>query len=179
MFSPVSVGVDPELNSRFNVPDGLLVLLPTGSACHWKVWFTALPVLLLNADADWLVACELKPFVAVAVLVGPSENRPSTESCPRMAPLPLTSSVAAGAVVLIPTLAVGDAPDWKIAELPRSPLLSIHRGMKSVVPEPPMVGVPDEPGFGGKLLEPGLGAASTKADAGSPPTVCASPAFIA
>ncbi len=35
--SPVSVGAAPlDPNSRFNEPDGLAVLFPVGSACHWK-----------------------------------------------------------------------------------------------------------------------------------------------
>ena len=37
MFNPVSVGVAPLApNNRSSLPDGELVLLPTGSASHWK-----------------------------------------------------------------------------------------------------------------------------------------------
>ena len=36
-LSPVSVGVAPfSPNNRSSLPDGELVLLPTGSASHWK-----------------------------------------------------------------------------------------------------------------------------------------------
>ena len=35
IFNPVSAGLlVPEPNSRFNVPEGLVVLFPEGSACH-------------------------------------------------------------------------------------------------------------------------------------------------
>jgi hypothetical protein len=51
-FNPVSVGeAVPEPNSRFSVPDGVVVLLLAASACHWKVWLTAALVLLLNDEA--------------------------------------------------------------------------------------------------------------------------------
>jgi hypothetical protein len=57
----------PWPNSRFNEPLALLVLLPTGSACHWKVCETAVLVPLLNAEAAKSIACELKPAADVAV----------------------------------------------------------------------------------------------------------------
>ncbi len=51
-FSPVSAGEEvPEPKSRLSVPDGVEVLLLTASAFHWKVWFTANLVLLLNDEA--------------------------------------------------------------------------------------------------------------------------------
>src|SRR5580704_3654938 len=50
--SPVSVGVAvPDANSRSNLPNGVVLLFPTGSACQRKVSFTAFAVLLLKADA--------------------------------------------------------------------------------------------------------------------------------
>src|SRR4030088_1631111 len=58
-FNPVSVGVAvPEPNSRFSVPDGVVVLLPAASAFHWKAWLMAAWVLLLNDEATRLYACE-------------------------------------------------------------------------------------------------------------------------
>src|SRR5580700_8975587 len=135
----------------------------------------ALLVPLLNDDPCSEKGWELNPPPAVAVSVLGSCNGP------RAITLPLTSRVAAGVVVLIPTVAVLPEPDWNSAELP-SIELAVQRGMKSVVPEPttPAV-VPASP----EPLPLGLpgpgdpGAASTKAEAGSPLMVCASPAFIA
>lgn len=49
--SPVSAGAVPfEPNSRFNVPDGLAVSFPEGSACQRKSCVTAAAVLLLYDD---------------------------------------------------------------------------------------------------------------------------------
>src|SRR5208282_5602192 len=48
MFSPVSEGLLlPRANSKFKLPDALLVLLPVGSACHRMFWLTAAPAPLL------------------------------------------------------------------------------------------------------------------------------------
>jgi hypothetical protein len=50
--SPVSVGAAvPEPNNRLNLPNGVVLLFPTGSVCQRKVSFTAFAVLLLKADA--------------------------------------------------------------------------------------------------------------------------------
>jgi hypothetical protein len=50
--SPVSVGVaDPDPNSRFNLPDGAVLSLPTASACQRKFSFTAFFVLLSKVEA--------------------------------------------------------------------------------------------------------------------------------
>src|SRR5580704_1124902 len=48
IFSPVSVAfAGATAKSRFNVAEGEVVLLPTGSACQWKTWLVdaALPLL--------------------------------------------------------------------------------------------------------------------------------------
>src|SRR5579863_7776383 len=104
-------------------------------------------------------------------------------------PFPLTLSVAPGVVVLTPIF----VPDWKSTELPRVVLL-VQRGMKLLVPVPPMlpvveaeaddevdgeadVEVDDEaetlPGtmaLGAYPLPDRVpGAASIKAEAGNPP----------
>src|SRR5579864_2416290 len=63
MFRPVSAALlVPEANSRFNVPEGVAVLLLAGSACHWNVCVTAFPVLLLNDEAAWFRGCEFLPL---------------------------------------------------------------------------------------------------------------------
>jgi hypothetical protein len=50
--NPVSAGVvPPEPNNKFNVPVGLAVSFPAGSACHRKSSVTAAAVLLLYAEA--------------------------------------------------------------------------------------------------------------------------------
>ena len=50
--SPVSVGdAVPDPDSRFNLPDGAALLLPTGSAYQRKTRLTAVAVLLLKAEA--------------------------------------------------------------------------------------------------------------------------------
>ena len=68
--SPVGAGApDPDPKSRFREPDGLALLLPTGSAYQRKCWLTAAPVPLLNAEPSKSKGCELNPFVAVAVPV--------------------------------------------------------------------------------------------------------------
>jgi hypothetical protein len=46
--SPVSAGGAPfEPNNRLSLPEGELLLFPTGSANHRKSWFCGLPALLL------------------------------------------------------------------------------------------------------------------------------------
>ena len=67
--SPVSAGVLPAPNNRLNFPEGEVVLLPTGSACHRKSWSTAVLVPLLNDDTCVSRGLELNPAVAVAVPV--------------------------------------------------------------------------------------------------------------
>jgi hypothetical protein len=130
MFNPVSVGlVVPDPNSRFSDPVGLVVLLLTGSACHWKVCVTPALVPLLKAEAARSMGSEFAPLVAVAT---PALGRLSK---PRIVLPPLTSSVAAGFVVLIPTFAVLPDPDWKITELMMSEVES-HSGTKFNVPVP-------------------------------------------
>jgi hypothetical protein len=100
MESPVSAGVlVPEANNKLSLPDGLEVLLPVGSACRLKVWFTAALLLLLNEEACRLAGCEFLPPVEAAVPVA------GNCSVPRTVPAPLTSSVEAGVVVFKPTLA--------------------------------------------------------------------------
>ena len=54
------------------MPDGAAVLLPAGSACNWKVWFTAVWVELLNEEATIVSGREFLPPVAVAA---PSAGR--------------------------------------------------------------------------------------------------------
>src|SRR5690242_14301500 len=168
MFSPVSVGLAPEPNNRFSVPDGVAVSLPVGSACHWNIWLTALLVPLLNDDASRLKGPELDPALAVAV--------PRLGNCtwPRTTALPFTSSVAAGVVLLIPILAVAPEPDWKITELTMSDVVS-HSGTKFTVPVP-VTGL-DTSGANASVLTaavsvlaaaPAVGAARTKAEGGNP-----------
>jgi hypothetical protein len=105
MFNPVSLGAAPLPNKRFSVADGVVLLLPVGSACHWNVDATAFFVLLLNAEADKSSGWESKPLLAVAVPVAGKLR------VPRKVEAPLTSSVVAGVVVLIPILAVFPLPD--------------------------------------------------------------------
>jgi hypothetical protein len=106
MLNPVSVSVLlPEAYKRFSDPLALLVSLPTGSACHRKFWLTAVPVPLLKTDALKFNGWEFLPAVTVAVPVVGRVN------APRTVPAPLTSSVVAGLVVLIPILAVEPVPD--------------------------------------------------------------------
>jgi hypothetical protein len=106
IFNPVSAGVeDPEPNNKFKLPEGVLVLLPKGSACQRKFSLTAALLLLLKAEAVQFNACEFDPAAAVAVLIEGNASRP------RIMLEPLTSSAAAGVFVLTPTLALAPVPD--------------------------------------------------------------------
>ena len=134
---------------------------------------------LLKAEAARFSGCELLPAVAVAVPVVGRENVPRTVA------LPFTSRLVVGALVLMPTLAVGDVPDWNNAELPMV-ATPVNSGKNPVVPAP--VIVPGGTTLGAPVVAAGLvellpttlpDAARANADAGKPPTVCASPAFIA
>src|SRR5580658_4055278 len=175
--SPVSVGVAvPDPNSRFNLPKGVALLLPTGSACQRKVSFTAFRVLLLNDEAVKFIGCEFFPAVEVAV---PVVGR---LSAPRKMPVPLTSSFAPGAVLPMPTL----VPLSKTCELVRSAMASNLASLFTVPPAVVTGVVPVAKGCG--AVKVGTidsvvmlvgGAANIKADAGSPPTVSASAAFNA
>ena len=89
----------------------MLVLLPTGSLCHWNVCGTEL-VPLLNAEVTKSKGCELKPLLVVAIPVAGKLNRPES------VPPPLTSRVEAGLMVLMPSLAVLPVPNWNSTELP-------------------------------------------------------------
>src|SRR5260221_6840719 len=179
MFIPVSVGLTPAPNKRFSVPVGVAVLLPAGSACHWKNWLTGAAVVLLNDEASIMKGSELNPALAVAApWLGNSK-------APRTRALPPTSSVVAGVVLLIPILAPVPDPDWKIAEFVMSEILS-HRGTKVAVPAP--VTGPDANGVPPLVLSAAVagpdtalcsGVARTNADGGSPPIVSASLAFSA
>src|SRR5277367_4650036 len=96
---------------------------------------------------------------------------------------PLTSRVVAGVVVLTPILAVAPDPVWTRAELPRLVAL-VQRGTKFGVPAPVTVAGGSAgvgPAAGCDEVDPGefTGAASMKAEGGSPPIVSASPAFKA
>src|SRR5215831_19559950 len=129
MCSPVSAGgLFPELNNKFRVPLGVLVLLPVGSACQRKFWLTALLVPLLNEDAVCRNCCEFLPLVAVAV---PFEGRLSS---PRIVPPPFTSSVLAGVVVFTPIFAALPLPTWNTTELPSVLPSGVQRGTKLTVP---------------------------------------------
>ncbi len=78
-FSPVSAGVAvPVAYSRFSVPEAVVVLLFTGSACNWNVCATAVEVPLLNTDATKLCGRDLKPARAVAVPVAGKLSVPPT-----------------------------------------------------------------------------------------------------
>lgn len=174
MFRPVSAGAPlPCANSRFNVPDGLLVLFPTGSAWNRKTWLTALLVPLLNAEAVQPMGCEVLPAVAVAVPVAGRLSKP------RIVPPPFTSSLAAGVVVPMPTF----VPLSKICEFVISALAS---NLATVFTVPPAVVTGVVPVASGCAAALGvavpagvIGADSTKAVGGSPPMVAASPAFKA
>src|SRR5713226_3741506 len=106
-----------------------------------------------------------------------------------MLAVPFTSSVAPGAVVLMPILAVDPLPVcdtaefWMLVEV-------VHSGRAFTVP--PVVvtfdddagGAADEVVVPAMLLTAGLapvlaGTANTNAEGGNPPMVCASPAFKA
>src|SRR5208337_3115633 len=174
--SPVSVGVAvPDPNSRFNLPTGVALLLPTGSACQRKVSFTGFSVLLLYAEAVKFSGCEFFPAVEVDVPVA------GRLSAPRKMPVPLTSSFAPGAVLPMPTL----VPLSKTCELVMSALASNLASLLTVPPAVVTGVVPVANGCGAAaagidvLLMLAGGAASMKADAGSPPTVSASAAFNA
>src|SRR5579864_9488532 len=145
-------------------------------------------MVLLNEDAAKFSGCELVPFVAVA---GPVDGRvsvPVTEVAPRIVAPPFTSSVVAGVVVPMPIFAVVPAPVCEIAEF-WTLVAVVNRGRALTVP--PVV-VTFEEVVEGAAIEafavlwfravgtPTLiGAASMKAEGGSPPKVCASPAFKA
>src|SRR5215469_1033107 len=172
MERPVSAGVaEPEANSRLNLPKGLAVLFPTGSACQRKCWLRAAWVLVLKTEANASSGWEMNPFVAVAV--------PVAGNCkvPRMKAPPLTSNVPAGWVLPMPTF----PPIWKMMEFPRV-LLLVQMGMKLVVPLPPTAGRfklrfrPADDWAGDADCE---GVASTKAETGNPAIVSASAAFMA
>ena len=60
------------------MPDGLVVSFEAGSACHWKVWFSAALVEMLNEDATKSCGREFLPAVAVAVPVAGSFSAPAT-----------------------------------------------------------------------------------------------------
>jgi hypothetical protein len=85
-------------------------------------------------------------------------------------------------VVLIPILAVGDAPVWNTAELPTVDAVR-KSGKNPGVPEPVMVAgvITRSDSFVAVLVGDPLavGLANTKADAGSPFIVSASCAFMA
>src|SRR5260370_30682542 len=89
----------------------------------------AAAVPLLNDEATNPSACEFLPPVAAAAPVAGRVSRPSTFS------EPFTSSVAAGVVVLIPTLAVLPEPLWNKTEFATFDVLA-HRGSKVRVPRP-------------------------------------------
>src|ERR1700686_2821388 len=178
--SPVSPGVAvPDPNSRFNLPNGVAVLFPVGSACHRKVSFTAFSVLLLNDEAVKFSGCEFFPAAEVAGAVA------GRLSAPRKMPVPVTSSLAAGAVLPTPTL----VPLSKTCELAMSALASNFASLFTVPPAVvtgvvPVAGSCGEACVGvafgvGVLVMLTGGAANTKAGAGSPPTVSASAAFSA
>ena len=164
------------------MPDGEAVLLPTGSAIQRKFWPTGLPSELLKADASMLSGCEFRPPAAVAK---PFHGKFKS---PRTVAAPLTSMVEAGVVVPKPILPVEPEPVCVMIELVMSVAVS-HKG--TVFAVPPDV-VTFEEGGGGRVFDVELaatmvalvvpatgGAASTKADGGSPPMVCASAAFKA
>src|SRR5258708_36119263 len=67
-----------------------------------------------------------------------------------MLALPLTSSVAPGVLVLMPTFAVDPVPDWNRTELPIA-LVLVHSGTKFTVPEPVTLA-----GGGAKVFPPAL-----------------------
>jgi hypothetical protein len=178
-LKPVSLGApEPDANNKFRLPLGLDVLLPLGSACQRKFCDTAVPVVLLKADAVSVLGCEFFPPLAVAVPVAGKLRLPRTVA------LPFTSSVLAGVLVLMPIFAVLPDPDWNKTELPRVFPSGVHSGTKSRVPLPARLGSTRFAAvlelLGAVVPEDKLGgAASTKAEAGSPPIVCASAAFNA
>jgi hypothetical protein len=179
MCNPVSVAFAvPDPNNRFNVAVGEVVSFPAGSACQLKNSLTAAEVELLKLEAARLKGCELAPAVAVAAAVA------GRVSAPRIVPAPFTSRVELGVMVFKPTFAVVPEPDWKSIELP-SALALVQRGRKFVVPVPVTAACGDGPVISADVdasAAAGLvadGAASTKAEAGLPPSVSASAAFKA
>src|ERR1700680_650342 len=109
----------------------------------------------------------------------PLGNRVSVS---RTSPLPLTSSVDAGAIVAMPIWEFF----WKISELMMS-LVESHMGIKSSVPLPVTAGfagafflvVVEAADAGFVLAVPGALLVRTKAEGGRPPIVSASAAFKA
>lgn len=80
MERPVSVGELPfDPNSRFNLPDGVAVSLPVGSACQRKSCVTANELVLLKDDDCKSNGLEMNPCVAVAVPI-PGNNAPPAET---------------------------------------------------------------------------------------------------
>src|ERR1043166_2932757 len=135
MCSPVSAGgFVPELNSRFNVPLGLVVLLPVGSAIQRKFCDTAALVPPLNEEAVCSDTCEFLPPVAVAVPVAGRLN------VPRIVPLPFTSRVLIGVLVFTPIFAELPVPDWNRTEFPSVLPSGVHSGTKLTVPLPARAG---------------------------------------
>src|SRR5580704_7425752 len=182
MCSPVSAGMFGAVaNSRFNVADGDAVLFPTGSANQWNTWFAAALVPLLKVEATSPRPFELLPAAAVAV------EAAGKLSSPRTVVEPLTSRVAAGVEVPMPILAVLPLPVCSTTEsmMVDPPL---KKGKKLAVPPVVVTSVAvDGEALPPSALAAGLadpepltgGAASTKAEGGSPPIVSASPAFNA
>src|SRR5580658_1708716 len=106
IFRPVSAGAaDPDAKSRLMAPDGLAVSLLAGSACHWNFSPTVVEFELLKAAAVKVCGCEFLPAEAVAAPRDIMFRAPCTFS------VPLTSRVAAGEEVLMPTFAVAPVPD--------------------------------------------------------------------
>ena len=95
----------PDAYSKFKDPLAVAVSLPAGSALSSNVCGTAVLVPLLNTEAPNCKGWESSPAVAVAVPMAGKAN------VPRTVPAPSTSSVVAGAVVLMPILAVLPVPD--------------------------------------------------------------------
>ena len=87
--------------SRLRVPPGAAASLPVTSPSHSKRGVATAFVEELKAEVKTLNNCELNPLEAVAVPA--AANR----SCPFSVVEPLTSSVAVGVVVPIPTSPVG------------------------------------------------------------------------
>src|SRR5580704_5291999 len=181
MCSPVSAGMFGAVaNSRFNVADGDAVLFPTGSANQWNTWLAATLVPLLKVEATRPRPFELLPAEAVAV------DAAGKLSSPRTVVEPFTSRVAAGVEVPMPILAVLPLPVCSTTEsmMVEAPLKD---GRKFALPPVVVTSVAVDgetlppPALVAETAGPELtdGAASTNAEAGSPPRVCASAAFRA
>ena len=174
--SPVSVGVAvPGPNSRFNCPDGVVLSLPTGSACQREGLVHRFRRAAVEAEAVMFRGWELAPIVAVAGPAGKGQHS-AEDAGPAHVQFRAGRGVAdthTGPV--IEDLGIGDVGGGvELGQLVYSTACGGHwlgAGGQGC-------GCAITAGAGTAATLAGE-AASIKADGGSPPTVSASAAFSA